>query len=572
MAASNTNRYSSYTNASVGSGSDGKNGDKERKDLWSSMLDSVASAKRLPEKNILLLGGTVDSQREFFESLSNSEQRRTLDRNGSRMPPIANSFALGYTYYDVLDADQEDTLARISLYTLTNPSPTFASLLRPLLTPQSIPNTLIVILLDWSQPWKWMRQLREWILLLRTVLISLSNECMETMEEVMVSWRDRGRGGGTNLDGTSALPVADDGIALPLGPGEWEDALGLPLCVVAQNAEKMEYLEKTQGWKEEEFDVVLQFMRTVLLKHGASLIYTTPSAPSQLPSLIHSSLGIHSLLKKQPLKHNVIDRDKIVVPPNWDSWGKIRVLREGFDVERVSNGWTVDLDQPFPRPQPNSTAIAATNGHTADDNDDETFDNHPEEEYDHGPEDDGGDPEGSSVRLYESAVQDPTMDALQLAGRPDLSADLEVSVEDTQTFLGEQLKVLESYKQKDEKAAMRGGDNDSSRPGYKLPIHRKPAADEDEATNGSNGNYLRPTEARVLEHIGPVQFNMGGIQVDADDMVQRLKDRQVYSTPSEPASPVDDDGSATEVAPPMDTENLQAFFHGLMNRRGGTAK
>lgn len=28
----------------------------------------------------------------------------------------------------------------------------------------------------------------------------------------------------------------------------------------------MEYLEKTQGWKEEEFDVVLQFMRTVLLK------------------------------------------------------------------------------------------------------------------------------------------------------------------------------------------------------------------------------------------------------------------------------------------------------------------
>lgn len=28
----------------------------------------------------------------------------------------------------------------------------------------------------------------------------------------------------------------------------------------------MEYLEKTQGWKEEEFDIVLQFMRTVLLK------------------------------------------------------------------------------------------------------------------------------------------------------------------------------------------------------------------------------------------------------------------------------------------------------------------
>lgn len=28
----------------------------------------------------------------------------------------------------------------------------------------------------------------------------------------------------------------------------------------------MEILEKTQGWKEEEFDVVLQFMRTILLR------------------------------------------------------------------------------------------------------------------------------------------------------------------------------------------------------------------------------------------------------------------------------------------------------------------
>lgn len=33
-----------------------------------------------------------------------------------------------------------------------------------------------------------------------------------------------------------------------------------------QQSEKMEYLEKTQSWKEEEFDVVLQFMRTILLR------------------------------------------------------------------------------------------------------------------------------------------------------------------------------------------------------------------------------------------------------------------------------------------------------------------
>ncbi|KAK3903990.1 dynein light intermediate chain-domain-containing protein [Staphylotrichum tortipilum] len=547
--AANTNRYSAYTAASAASAADSKNGDADKKDLWSSMLSSVASGRRLPEKNIILLGGTVDSQREFFETLSNNDLRRALDRNSStsRAPPVANSFALGYAYYDVLDADQEDTLARISLYTLTNPSPAFASLLHPLLTPRSIPNTLIVVLLDWSQPWKWMRQLREWILLLRTVLISLSDGSKETMEEVMLAWRDRGRGGGTNLDGSTAVPVGDSEVDIPVGPGEWEDALGLPLCVVCQNAEKMEYLEKTQSWKEEEFDVVLQFMRTVLLRHGASLIYTTPSVPSPLPTLVHSSLGIHSLLKKQPLKHNVIDRDKVVIPPNWDSWGKIRVLRDGFDVDQVSTGWSIDLDQPFGGPANGQHANAnghSTNGDAA------------------AARPDPSDPEGSTVALYEDSVQDPSMDALQLAGRNTHSTVLEVETIDTQTFLGQQLKVLDAFKQKSAEEAAR--EDSRHRIGHGSGNRGRV---EDEHLVGGGDEVA---EARVLEHIGPVQFNMGGIQVDADDMVQRLKERQAYGSSPEPGSPTGEE--VMESTPHMDPEDLQAFFQGLMNKRGPAAK
>lgn len=137
--------------------------------------------------------------------------------------------------YDVFANVFADILARLSLYLLTDPSSAFAPLLHPLLTPQSIPNTLIVILLDWSQPWSWLRQLREWIRLLRTVLVSLDDDCKEKMEEVMISWRDRGRGG-TNLDGGSTGLASESDVILPLGPGEWEEALGLPLCVVCQNA------------------------------------------------------------------------------------------------------------------------------------------------------------------------------------------------------------------------------------------------------------------------------------------------------------------------------------------------
>lgn len=107
-------------------------------------------------------------------------------------------------------------------------------MLKPLLTPRTIPNTLVVILLNWSQPWLWLRQLRDWINLLRTLLISLDENCKEKMEEVMISWRDKGRGL-KNIDGLSTSIVMENDLNLPLGSGEWDIALGVPLCVVCQN-------------------------------------------------------------------------------------------------------------------------------------------------------------------------------------------------------------------------------------------------------------------------------------------------------------------------------------------------
>lgn len=50
-------------------------------------------------------GGSTDAQREFLESLSANEEGRNPERR--KTPPIANNFALGYTYYDVLDTDQD---------------------------------------------------------------------------------------------------------------------------------------------------------------------------------------------------------------------------------------------------------------------------------------------------------------------------------------------------------------------------------------------------------------------------------------------------------------------------------
>lgn len=195
---------------------------------------------------------------------------------------------------------------------------------------------------------------------------------------------------------------------------------------------------------------------------------TTP-----LQSLVHVSLGIRSLLKRAPLKHNVIDRDKIVVPPNWDSWGKIRVLRDGFDVESVSEGWAIDLAHPLPTGKPQAIHSTAEG---------EIFEANGKSE-----------PEGSAVAMYEEQVQDTSLDALQLAQGNENTNKLEVPSADTQSFLGNQLDRLEQQKKADEK------------------------------TIKENSFAQVATDDLISDHIGPVQFNMGGIQVDADDMVQRLK-------------------------------------------------
>ena len=71
------------------------------------MLDSVASGKKLPEKTLIVLGGTPSTQKDFIETLAAENIPKKPQERYKRKPPIANEFALGYTYQDVLDTDHE---------------------------------------------------------------------------------------------------------------------------------------------------------------------------------------------------------------------------------------------------------------------------------------------------------------------------------------------------------------------------------------------------------------------------------------------------------------------------------
>ncbi|KAF8543237.1 dynein light intermediate chain-domain-containing protein [Trichophaea hybrida] len=467
----------------------------EKENMWLSMLSSVTLSRRLPHKSVLVLGGTSEGQKEFVESLGAGGFKK-----GTRAAPVANAFALGYTYQDILDADHEDVLARLGVYLIKEPSPAFIPLLRPLFTPASLPETLIVILLDWSRPWEWVRQMKAWVRLLRGIFTSLNDDCRRTLDDVTQAWESRRSthtdGGGVSTGTTTGL----GDVVIPLGQGEFDEPIGLPLCVVCQNADKIELLERERGWREEEFDFILQFLRTILLKHGAALIYTTPSAPSSLRPLVYSMLSIQSPLRQQTLKHNVIERDKVLVPPHWDSWGKIRVLREGFDVEGINLGWSADIS-------PNTK---------------------------------DGETEGGAVEVYEDVIKDTGRN-----GEAQLTLlkakGMEVPPVDTQEFLAQQLEILEA-KAAEDKSNNKGKDDKKKR-----------------------DNVDENADKALAEQVGPVQFNVGGIQVDAESMVESLKQREASQAGG-------DITPGTTPPPPVDgksqNEVLSAFFNSLMKKKG----
>lgn len=147
-------------------------------------------------------------------------------------------------------------------------------------------------------------------------------------------------------------------------------------------------------------------------------------------------------------------------------------------MEGISTAWSIEIQDP-PEPLTNGVDDRNSDEQTANAVDDGT----------------------SAVAIFEQTIQDPKRDtSMALTGSQRNGNKIEVDTSDMQSFLTKQLEVLEQLKAEDEK----------DRAAKKVPQLEMSPLDD-------NG--------RVNEHIGPVQFNMGGIQVDADDMLRKLKVR-----------------------------------------------
>ncbi|CAH1761360.1 7243_t:CDS:10 [Entrophospora sp. SA101] len=327
----------------------------QKEEIWSSILKSVASSKITPSKSILILGDRESGKSTLIRHLKGEEEEDAFEA------PMVNGGALP----NVKDDEAEDTLARLGIYQLAGSEDAYRPLLKFALNYKTLPDSLVVIVLDWTRPWTFIETLQRWIKFIES---SIKDVCSEGGTGSKSGWT-KGKAVVDELKESLERfiqkytePADPNNVTneLPLGPGTLTTNLGIPIVV-------SDYVEREFDYKEELFDFIQQSLRTICLK--SALFYTTIRQEQTFTDLrqyiLHRLLGTKALSGDAKAtyafskKAHVVDRDTVMVPSGWDSWGKIKISKEGFDCEGLLNGWDLDMGYRDSSPQEGEEIVSS---------------------------------------------------------------------------------------------------------------------------------------------------------------------------------------------------------------------
>ncbi|KAI7827258.1 dynein light intermediate chain-domain-containing protein [Kickxella alabastrina] len=319
----------------------GKGDAEEQTNLWETVLKEVGSSKTAATRKVLVLGdsnsgktGVVTqlfqaSLRPQFGNGLETANTGTLnsglgDQGFSEIDSVVtlskHDLALSYSYMDVRDEDNEETVARLGVYQLASDRTTDRELLRFVLDARSFSTSAAIVVLDWSKPWRFVKALLRWInVLVRAVEMvcddtggreatgktsgwtqgrAAVDECRERLERFLQEYTEPSDVSAEHASAKSAGPgnvaASTVDVLLPLGKGVLEANLGIPLIIVCTKSDAMDVMERERGFKEEDFDYIQQVLRAVCLRFGAALIYTSTHNPATFSTLYHYL--VHRLL------------------------------------------------------------------------------------------------------------------------------------------------------------------------------------------------------------------------------------------------------------------------------------
>ncbi|CAO3656066.1 unnamed protein product [Mucor fragilis] len=382
-------------------------------------------------------------------------------------------------------------MARLGLYQLSLASPEFLPLLKFAIRADTIVDSCVLILMDWTRPWKFLETLERWINVLHYLIDEICkegiaadtnwskgravvDEIKEKLEHYLQTYTEPSMISSSNITitastSTSSVPsviatsstplqshaaassTVDQQVTLPLSTGCLTHNLGLPITIVCCKSDAIDKLEQTHDYKDDQFDYIQQWLRCICMKYGAALFYTSTLHPYTFHNLreyiLHRTLSTFAKPYQFHLKAQVIERDTVLVPSGWDSWGKIKVLREGFDCDHVSEGWDADMDAVIDRQKPGNTGARGT---------------------------------------YEEAIPNGESEI-----QPQYNIPTTAICEDEQSFYDRHYEKLQKN-QEPKQNGMSNGVGDMARPGVVGPLSQSPAAALQSMMRGGGGAASSP--------------------------------------------------------------------------------
>ncbi|KAL3318802.1 hypothetical protein Ciccas_002522 [Cichlidogyrus casuarinus] len=223
--------------------------------------------------------------------------------------------------------------------------PTFLSLLKVALTPDTFPDFTVVIALSMAKPWCLLERLKFWLDKLEELIQSLeiSPEDMEiykrelakrfaefTEEDDFSNKSPLTKNMPTNpasemLMTTSFKKEDSKESTITLPQNALIKNFGVPIIVVVTKTDSMGSNCKENQLMDEQFDFIQMHLRRACLNYGAALIYTSIKEKKNqflLKSYIQHRIYGFSFSHKA----YVVERDSIFIPAGWDSEQKISLL------------------------------------------------------------------------------------------------------------------------------------------------------------------------------------------------------------------------------------------------------
>ncbi|EGC34618.1 dynein light intermediate chain [Dictyostelium purpureum] len=334
---------------------------QQEEDIWGQILRESANKNNYFEsRHVAILGDPTSGKSLLLSKFDTITDDKDL-----------KSIALSYTFSDIYEDDtSEDPIGRINYWSLEGES-SQNDLLKFALSKENIENSMVIITLDFSQPWLLVESLKKWLGILEEHIKSIfkddKNGLRKLQDKLLVKWHQyvepqsqqtsQQQQQQQQQQNNTANPIntpiqkkkkkrvnasyqdGDASVLPPLSENILINNLGVPILVACCKSDSVVMLEKDFDYKDELFDYIQQYLRRICLQYGAGLIYT--SAKKEINCDV-SLEYIENILFGFELKSKtqLIEKDQIFVPAGWDTLAKIQV---DFDNQKVCK----DADEPY---------------------------------------------------------------------------------------------------------------------------------------------------------------------------------------------------------------------------------